>query len=70
MRTICEVLREIHDRIDQDNEEIVSRLMEATHMAKRMNKKLTEYKPNWDDGFFEPNTYIEQKTRMRGWVES
>lgn len=65
-RTICEVVRELHDIIDQDNVEIVSRLEEITHMSKRMVAKLTEYKKEWKDGFFEVNTDMDDKFRIRG----
>jgi len=65
-RTICEVLREIYDRIDQNDLEITNRLDEATHMAKRMGFRLKEYKDNWQDEFFTPNTDIKEKARIRG----
>ena len=63
-RTICEVLREIHD-ITKDNAKVVSLLEEATVMAKKMDKKLKEYKADWQDTFYQRNTNMEEKRRMR-----
>lgn len=65
-RTICEVLREIHDITDKDNIEVISRLAEATTMAKSMGAKLKEYKESWSEGFFEDNTNIPGKLEVRG----
>ena len=50
-RTVCEVLREIYwwttDPV------IREKVKEATRMAKRMDKKLHEYKEAWDEGEWE-----------------
>jgi transcriptional regulatory protein LevR len=62
-RTICEVLREINDITDDPK--IIIKLEEATHMAKRMSNKLTEYNSLWKQGFFEPNTDVKNKTKIR-----
>ena len=64
-RTICEVVREIHDITDKDNVEVIKRLEEVTHMAKRMVVKLTEYKKDWADGFFKMNTDVNEKHKIR-----
>ena len=63
-RTICEVLREIHD-ITKDNPDVVTLLEEATTMAKKMDAKLKEYKPDWQETFYQKNTNIEEKHRRR-----
>jgi hypothetical protein len=52
-RTICEVHREIYE-ICKD-EAVKELLLEAYSMAKRMDKKLREYKKNWDEGLLEDN---------------
>ena len=64
-RTLCEVLREIHDITDKDNSEVINRLVEATDMGKRMVAKLVEYKSDWSKGFFEDNIDVEEKIRIR-----
>ncbi|MCI0558386.1 MAG: hypothetical protein MN733_07810 [Nitrososphaera sp.] len=47
-RTICEVLREIYWATN--DQEIRNKVVEATTMAKKMDKKLHEYKYGWDEG--------------------
>lgn len=54
--TICEVLREINDLVQEDtelNKNIRSKLSTAEKMAKRMSRKLVEYNQevfkNWWD---------------------
>ena len=59
-RTVCEVLREIHD-ISKDNQDVVALLEEATIMAKKMDKKLKEYKADWQEKFYEKNTNTKEK---------
>lgn len=52
MRTICEVLREIHQSDVSD--EIKSKALEAMIMAKKMDAKLRSYKKDYDtDGWWE-----------------
>ena len=63
-RTVCEVLREIHD-ITKDNPEIVALLEEATTMTKKMDAKLKEYKADWQETFYQKNTNTEEKYRIR-----
>ena len=64
-RTICEVMREIHDITDKDNIEVISRLEEMKVMARKMDAKLKEYKKNWQEDFYKKNTDVEEKTRIR-----
>ena len=59
-RTICEVIREVYDlTFGVDNEtmrdEIRLRLRTIYEMAKKMDKKLHEYKYDWDENFWEEN---------------
>lgn len=52
-RTICEVHREIYE--NADNPEKVRELIEeAVVMAKKMGRKLGEYKRRWDAGMWAP----------------
>ncbi len=51
--TICEVLREIYKiAMNEGNSEIALKAREATVMAKRMDRKLREYKKDYDDGWW------------------
>ena len=58
-RTVCEVMREIWDIsevLDEDlKEEMQKRILIAYTMVKKMNRKLREYKHDWDDQFWEIN---------------
>ena len=63
-RTICEVLRDIHD-ITKDKPDVVALLEEATIMAKKMDAKLKEYKSDWQETFYQKNTNIEEKWKER-----
>ena len=64
-RTICEVLREIYDYAE-DLKAIKDRTEEAMIMAKKMNKKLIEYKRNWDEDMdWEPNLDYEEDLKRR-----
>ena len=63
-RTICEVLREIHD-ISKDNHSVVELLEEATTMAKKMDKKLKEYKADWQENFYKKNKGVVEKHKHR-----
>lgn len=72
-RTICEVHREIYEVITKekltkyDVQAIVELLEEAYKLGKKMDKKLREYKYGYDDdGFYEPNTNIDEKLKDRG----
>jgi hypothetical protein len=51
--TICEVLREIYWTTDDKNIRLKCRV--ATSMAKSMTEKLTEYKEEWEKGFWDEN---------------
>jgi hypothetical protein len=63
--TICETIRQAYHLIGQANDEAIFdigklgeaqfKLREATAMAKAMTAKLTEYKRNWQEGFFDEN---------------
>lgn len=48
-RTICEVHREIYRLGDEKIKELV---LEAFIMGKKMDRKLKEYKQDWDEEFF------------------
>ena len=59
-RTICEVIREIYDLTFAVNDETVReeirvRLKTVYEMAKKMDRKLHEYKFDWDKDFWEVN---------------
>ena len=59
-RTICEVLREIYDLTfavsnETVRDEIRDRLKIVYEMAKKMDKKLHEYKFGWDRDFWVVN---------------
>lgn len=58
-RTICEVLREMWDIsevLPEDlREELQERIIKSYTMAKSMNKKLRQYKHEWDSDFWEVN---------------
>jgi len=68
-RTICEVLREIWDLAevtDEDiREELEERILIAYEMAKKMNRKLREYKNDWDGQFWEVNKDYKRDLRRR-----
>ena len=59
-RTICEVLRELHD--SQVSEEQRELILEAIGMAKRMDAKLQEYAYNKRE-FWQPNLEYKEKKR-------
>lgn len=63
-RTICEVLRDIHRETDDDR--IRALAEEAEDMAKRMDRKLREYKADWDAGFWATIRRRRNKPRMKG----
>lgn len=69
-RTICEVLRESWElaRIVPEEDirkELKARLLTAYDMAKRMNRKLREYKHNWDENFWQDNEDFTQDLKRR-----
>lgn len=72
-RTICEVHREIWDILDQkitDEEirkECFEKIEEAYLMAKKMDKKLRQYKFNYDDDWWEKqkNEILQSKKELR-----
>jgi len=69
-RTICEVHRELWDFIEDMppsplRDQLESRIREAYYMAKRMDKKLREYKEEWFRGFYEDNEDWEQDKERR-----
>jgi len=56
-RTICEVHREIYDILldlpdGEKKEQAIDLIEEAFKMAKSMNRKLFEYKSDWDKGVY------------------
>lgn len=75
IRTICEVHREIHDILMEDQSinqktanKMITLLEEAYIMAKKMNYKLRQYKENYDDGWWEESRkkIIQEKLKRRG----
>jgi hypothetical protein len=73
-RTICEVIREINDLIEncrfQDREDYIEKfrelVLEAFTMGKKMDAKLREYKQDWDKGFYEGNKNYKEDMQVRG----
>ena len=63
MRTICEVLREIYWHTTDPV--VREKISEASNMAKRMDKKLHEYKYAWDEGVYEPTENYEEVAAQR-----
>lgn len=68
--TICECLREIYHLIVSaengsglDPEQVRIRVRTAVAMAKAMNKKLQEYKADWDDQFYDDNPSFRRNQR-------
>jgi hypothetical protein len=52
-RTICEVLRRAYQAAEAGDAAAVMPLLDEAHdMAKRMNRKLREYKADWDAGWW------------------
>jgi hypothetical protein len=49
--TICQLLRETYRMTDDEDVRLNLRI--AVSMAKAMNRKLTEYHSNWQDGFWD-----------------
>jgi len=62
-RTICEVLREIYWYTTDP--EIREKVLEASGMAKRMDKRLHEYKYGWDEDEWEITDNYEEVARKR-----
>ncbi|MHC4616409.1 MAG: hypothetical protein ACYTEQ_01515 [Planctomycetota bacterium] len=69
-RWICETLREIYDIVDvlEDVElrkRLTGKLIRAMWQAKKMNKKLVEYKADYDAGLWEPNRDMAADEKRR-----
>lgn len=71
-RTICEVHRELYEKIigsnlnKEEKNKMVNLLEEAYEMGKKMNNKLRQYKFNYDDAWWEKNkTYGEKLKEMK-----
>ncbi|MHA1225147.1 MAG: hypothetical protein ACTSR2_00550 [Candidatus Hodarchaeales archaeon] len=69
-RTICEVIREIYDLTFAVNDETVReeirvRLKTVYEMAKKMDRKLHEYKFDWDKDFWEINKDYKKDLERR-----
>jgi len=62
-RTVCEVLREVYWYTADPF--IRERIKTAMYMAKRMNKKLIEYKADWDANEWEATENVEEKIKER-----
>ncbi len=66
MRTICEVLREIY--WETTDEVIREKVLEATIMAKKMDRKLIEnYNKKWyrSEEFYKKNPDSKEKAKQR-----
>lgn len=67
-RTICEVIREINDIINEntyDKDKMKGKIKEIHDMAKRMSKKLYAYKKDWDKNEYGINPDYEQDIKNR-----
>jgi len=66
-RTVCEVLREINDLIQQSSlrPKVTPLLFEAEQMCKKMTRKLYEYNKEFDKDWWENNKNIEEKLKRR-----
>jgi hypothetical protein len=73
-RTICEVHREMYEiflndkRIDDNfSDKMITLIEEAYIMAKKMNAKLSQYKNNWDETFWEKEReeIVKEKLQRR-----
>jgi len=66
-RTVCEVLREINDLIQQSSlrPKVTPLLFEAEQMCKKMARKLYEYNKEFDKDWWKNNTNIEEKLKRR-----
>jgi FkbM family methyltransferase len=70
-RTICEVHREIYDIISSEvknkdlESKIVNLLDESYNMAKKMNAKLTQYKRNYDEEWWQQNKNFTSSLKIR-----
>lgn len=62
-RTICEVLREIYWHTTDPV--IREKALEASGMAKKMDKRLHEYKYGWDEGEWQITEDYEEVARKR-----
>lgn len=67
-RTVCEVLREINDLAIQihENGRMLSLILEALKMTKNMDRKLREYKQDWDKGLYGNNENYQEDIKTRG----
>ena len=66
LRTICEVLREINDLVQEDNSKdakIRKLVVEAFGMGKRMAKKLFEYNERFDADWWAKNPDYNKKVK-------
>lgn len=66
-RTLCEVLREINDKLQglDIHKEVLPRLIEAERMAKRMAQKLYENNKKFDEGWWAKNPDYEKDLQLR-----
>lgn len=71
-RTLCEVLREIHDEHSGKNKHdalIRAKIAESIQMAKRMTKKLYEYNKEYDADWWKENPNYEKSLKKRIGIE-
>lgn len=66
-RTVCEVLREINDKLQGtlEHEKILPLLREAETMCKKMSRKLFEYNKDFDKDWWEQNKDVAEKLERR-----
>lgn len=68
-RTICEVHREIFDacaELPEPHQTQIRRLvLQAFVMGKKMDRRLREYKTDWDTGFYEANVDHRADSKRR-----
>lgn len=67
VRTICEVLRKINDKLQSHpiHKEVLPLLIEAEDMGKRMSKKLVEYNKDVYKGWWKENKEYEKDLKRR-----
>ena len=72
LRTICEVIRELWEISEVLDEtlraEVQARLVDCYSMAKKMDRRLREYKYEWDADFWAVNEDAEADMRRRAKV--
>lgn len=61
--SICEILRNIYWKTDDPEIKLKCRI--ATTMAKRMTRKLSEYKKGWESNFWDKNEKYQKALQQQ-----